>query len=306
LLAISPGPVPAGAPRLDAGVSRRFGELEWTGAANRLSPDHLEWDAIYACALAALKPATPPREVERPWSGAPRGPLEGPGRSALAHAIIAQRRSAVAMDGRTSMPREDFFRMLASCLPSSGRVPYCAMPWLPRTHLLLFVHRVDGVEPGAYALLREPESGARLRAAMTEPFDWAAVPGAPADLPLFHLNDGDLRFMAASVSCDQAIAGQGAFSFGMVVDFERAIEELGPWFYPRLFWETGLIGQTFYLEAEAAGLRATGIGCFFDDAVHGTFGLRTREFQSLYHFTVGGPVEDRRIQAHPPYDSPSR
>ena len=36
--------------------------------------------------------------------------------------------------------------------------------------------------------------------------------------------------------------------------------------YRRLFWECGLIGQVLYLEAEAAGVRGTGIGCFYDDA----------------------------------------
>ncbi|XP_074312593.1 uncharacterized protein LOC141648048 [Silene latifolia] len=35
--------------------------------------------------------------------------------------------------------------------------------------------------------------------------------------------------------------------------------------YPRLFWETGVLGQVLYLEAHAVGNSATGIGCFFDD-----------------------------------------
>ena len=34
-----------------------------------------------------------------------------------------------------------------------------------------------------------------------------------------------------------------------------------------------LVGQQLYLEAEASGIRATGIGCFFDDLTHRTFGL---------------------------------
>ncbi|MEH6533482.1 MAG: hypothetical protein V7735_19345 [Photobacterium frigidiphilum] len=51
-----------------------------------------------------------------------------------------------------------------------------------------------------------------------------------------------------------------------------------------------------YLEAEAKGIRATGIGCFFDDPVHQVFGLSDRSYQSLYHFTMGGPVEDTRIE----------
>jgi hypothetical protein len=71
--------------------------------------------------------------------------------------------------------------------------------------------------------------------------------------------------------------------------------------YRRLFWETGAIGQVLYLEAEAAGIRATGIGCFFDDPVHSLLGLTGRRFQSLYHFTVGGPVEDGRLTTLPAY-----
>ena len=35
-----------------------------------------------------------------------------------------------------------------------------------------------------------------------------------------------------------------------------------------------MIGQVLYLEAEAAGIRATGIGCFFDDEMHALLGLR--------------------------------
>ncbi len=47
-----------------------------------------------------------------------------------------------------------------------------------------------------------------------------------------------------------------------------------PSFYRHLFWESGVVGQALYLEAEAAGARATGIGCFYDDPVHDTLGLQ--------------------------------
>jgi len=63
----------------------------------------------------------------------------------------------------------------------------------------------------------------------------------------------------------QEIAGEGFFSLGMLARFEPAMRDLGPSMYPRLFWETGLIGQVLYLEAHAFGVSATGIGCFFDD-----------------------------------------
>ena len=55
------------------------------------------------------------------------------------------------------------------------------------------------------------------------------------------------------------------------------------------------------VEAEAAGVAATGIGCFFDDPVHQVFGFSDLEFQSLYHFTIGGPVHDSRLTTLAPY-----
>jgi hypothetical protein len=62
-----------------------------------------------------------------------------------------------------------------------------------------------------------------------------------------------------------------------------------------------VLGQVLYLEAEAAGIRGTGIGCYFDDAFHSILGLRDNQLQSLYHFTIGGPVEDTRLMTLPPY-----
>ena len=51
----------------------------------------------------------------------------------------------------------------------------------------------------------------------------------------------------------------------MIAHFEPTIVAKGAWMYPRLFWETGVLGQVLYLEALAVGISATGIGCFFDD-----------------------------------------
>jgi nitroreductase len=92
----------------------------------------------------------------------------------------------------------------------------------------------------------------------------------------------------------------------MLVEFEDPIRRQGPWHYRRLFWESGMVGQVLYLEAEAVGLRGTGIGCFFDDAMHDLLGLKGRKFQSLYHFTVGKPVEDSRLSTLPPYSEKRR
>ena len=35
--------------------------------------------------------------------------------------------------------------------------------------------------------------------------------------------------------------------------------------------------------------------------MHQVFGFSDLEFQSLYHFTVGGPVEDNRLTTLAPY-----
>ena len=92
----------------------------------------------------------------------------------------------------------------------------------------------------------------------------------------------------------------------MIAEYQETLFTQGAWFYRRLFWETGLVGQVLYLEAEAAGVRATGIGCFFDDPVHRVFGLDDLSFQSLYHFSVGGPVDDHRLISLAPYEPAAR
>jgi len=63
----------------------------------------------------------------------------------------------------------------------------------------------------------------------------------------------------------------------MIAEYQETLFARGAWFYRRLFWETGLVGQVLYLEAEAAGVRATGIPepqavvrCALEDLVDGS------------------------------------
>ncbi|MDO8632859.1 MAG: SagB/ThcOx family dehydrogenase, partial [Phycisphaerales bacterium] len=221
--------------------------------------------------------------------------------AAGAEAIIRQRRSAVAFDGKTSITAEQFYWMMDRMMPRFDVPPWSALGRPVCVHLGLFVHLVEGISPGLYCLVRAPEKESELRAAMAAEFLWGRPPGCPEGLPLFLLQRGDARRVAAQVSCGQEIAGESAFSLGMIAEFERPLREYGAWFYRRLFWECGMIGQVLYLESEAAGVRGTGIGCFFDDAVHEVFGLHGRAYQSLYHFTVGGPVEDTRLTTRAAY-----
>jgi nitroreductase len=265
----------------------------------------MEWSIIDDVAAATQKPPTPGAY------GAPAEQSENKDRAVAAEPlvssalslrrIIRQRRSAVAMDPRGTMAREPFYKVLWKTLARAGQFPFNALPWRPLANLVLFVHRVEDLAPGLYLLVRDGSQYDNLRAELNSSFAWEKPPACPADLPLYRLERGDARAIARQVSCHQEIASDGCFSLGMLAEFEVPLARFGPWFYRRLFWECGLIGQVLYLEAEAAGMRGTGIGCFFDDAVHQLLGLETMRFQSLYHFTVGYPVEDSRLTILPAY-----
>jgi SagB-type dehydrogenase family enzyme len=277
---------------------------QWSGHANQLSEDHIEWSFIAEVAAATKYPGRPdvragsPGDHDPPAGRHQRHQPHPQGEPRIgARALLLQRRSAVAFDGRSTIRRATFFDMLSRVLPGAA-APWNSLWWTPRVHLAVFVHRVDQVPPGLYLLMRDPQVFERLRAACRPDFLWEAVDDG---LPLLCLMRGDERLRAARLSCGQDIAADGFFSLGMLADFGASLQTFGPAFYRHLFWETGVVGQVLYLEAEAAGARATGIGCFYDDPVHDALGLRGHAFQSLYHFAVGMPVEDARLTTEPGY-----
>jgi SagB-type dehydrogenase family enzyme len=288
-----------GTPTADA-LAKAVAGAQWSGAANALSPAHVEWRDIDRIHAVTIRPRTPlaPRFVPRgaaPVAGAPALDL-------AAATLIRQRRSAVDFDGVTAISAETFYAMLEPLVPRAGVPPWDAWPYAPRVHLALFVHRVTGLAPGLYVLCRAPEAAERLRRAMRPEWLWRKL--GPAGLELFLLAEQDVREVVRTVSCHQDIAADGCFALGMLADFAPLERE--PWRYRELYWECGMVGQVLYLEAEAAGIRATGIGCFFDDPTHRLLGLPPgggdlRPWQSLYHFTAGGAVDDPRLATAPPY-----
>lgn len=215
-----------------------------------------------------------------------------------AAALIRGRRSAQAYDGHTGIPRADFYQMLGALAP--GVLPLDAWPGAPRIHLILFAHRVQDLAPGLYALPRHPAAEPALRGALDAKFLWTSPPACPPNLPLRLLLETNFQPVAKVLSCHQSIASESAFSLGMLAEFDDALGA-DPAAYRHLHWEAGLLGQALYLQAEAAGLAGTGIGCFFDDAVHEILGITDQRLQTLYHFTIGGPLTDQRIQSLPPY-----
>ncbi|MHB8522260.1 MAG: SagB/ThcOx family dehydrogenase [Limisphaerales bacterium] len=288
----------------------QFSGLEFQGTPNQLSEDHVDWEIIARVAEATAKPRSGEGAFAAP---APPGlpdtnrPFYVPTAESRIPAaqIIRQRRSAVAFDGSRSITKNQFCTMLDKTLGRAGCAPFDLGLDTPCVHLLLFVHRVMGLEPGLYFLLRAERDLPALQQKCQQRFLWRPVDEA---LPLYLLQVGDFQSSASSVSCGQSIAGDSAFSLGMIARFREGVETAACR-YRHLFWETGMIGQILYLEAEAQGVRATGIGCFFDDPVHELMGLPDDAFQSLYHFTVGGPRDDARLATRAAYhhlEAPAR
>ncbi len=274
-------------------IITEFADLRFVGEPDPLSQDSVNWELIYQTARQTCKPATAEITVRlenRKLSAGEPGQLS-------AAQIIRNRRSATDFDRNGSITRNQFLSILDKTLPRVNNAPFDAELIEASTHLLLFVHSVAGMAAGLYFLCRCDEDLAEIKRISRSDFLWEPV---ETDFPLYLLSEGNYRQQAMMVSCHQDIAGSSAFSLGMIAKFKDVITA-APYRYRHLFWETGMIGQVLYLEAEACGVRGTGIGCFFDDAVHEIMGFSDNHYQSLYHFTVGKPLEDPRLTTYPPY-----
>ncbi len=266
---------------------------EFQGEPNILSLNHRDWPIIEDVAGATIKPA-----AEKNYEKVPsRGKLP----SSDFCRVVRKRRSAQAMDRMTAMPFDMFCDILGFTLPIPGSVPFNLLPWKPRVYLALFVHRVEGLESGLYILLRDALQRDAISAATSADFTWERPAGTPAGLDLYLLQQGDARYAARQSSCQQDIASDGCFAVAMIAELKRPLRDLGAWFYPRLHWECGMIGQVLYLGAEVMGFRGCGMGCYFDDAVHEMLGLKDLAYQDLYHFAVGKALEDPRLMTLPAY-----
>ena len=278
---------------LPQSIIAALGQLSFKGIPNILSKRRINWQIIYRAAHLTRKPTTSPKSYVL-------GPEQSRHQSSsqlTAAQIIRRRRSATAFDSSGSMKKKQFLAMLEKTLPCNTCAPFDVELMDPSTHLLIFLHNVSELAPGLYCFLRRSEDIDFLKKTAGSSFVWQTVED---DFPLYLLEEGNFRQQAKTISCHQDIAGDGAFSLGMIALFSDTICS-APYRYRQLFWETGMIGQVLYLEAEAHGLRGTGIGCFFDDAVHEILGIEGNQYQSLYHFTVGKPIEDPRLTTYPAY-----
>ena len=180
-------------------------------------------------------------------------------RSSSIDAASTPRDPAASQRGRVRRPLDDR-RAAAFLSPCSSRVirceraPWDALWWDARIHLALFVHRVDGIAPGLYLLaatIRQRWIGCARRAGASSCgsrratrcrcFCWrAAMPAAR-------------RGASAAIRTSPPTASSAS---ACSPTSTRAWRQFGPSFYRHLFWESGMVGQVLYLEAEAAGARA--------------------------------------------------
>jgi hypothetical protein len=221
-----------------------------------------------------------------------------PGAATPASTLLRQRRSAQRFDRTATQPLESFLRMARALLRPEA-APEDAWRLPPQVHPVLFVHRVAGVEPGAYALIRDPSDTAQLRTRFADSCAWTRPAWCPEELRLVQLFAADSAAALRQICCGQELARACTFGVAFLADLQASVEQ-DPASYRRLHQEAGLLGHILYLEAEAEGFRGTGIGCFFDDLCVNLLRISPR-FRPLYHFVVGLPITDPRLKSEPPY-----
>jgi hypothetical protein len=271
----------------------------WQGTASTIDTHPIyRWPVIEEVAVASRQTATSHNTAAMLPASKANATAENKPISTAS--VILGRRSAQRFDASHTMPAQDFINMLDALLPNNS-APWNALASPPRINILLFVHRVAGINSGLYLLTREPRLAALLNANLNPQFLREPVANIPAHLNLQLLTPapaGELHRAARSLHCHQDIAANACFTLGMLAEYDGAIAN-NPSAYRDLHHEAGLIGQVLYLQAEMAGLRGTGIGCFFDDPIHELLGLTDNTFQTIYHFTVGLALEDTRIENIP-------
>jgi SagB-type dehydrogenase family enzyme len=166
-----------------------FGSLSYIGQPNRLSHDHRDWGVIEEVSWAAEKPQSPVmrhRYPARPFYGSESKPTG-------AASIIRQRRSALAFDARTALPKEHFLGILDKTLPRDNAAPFDVDLGEASVHLLIFVHRVSGLEPGLYFFVRGERCLGEIKVRCRPDFLWEKIDAMSGSVGLYLLKRGDFR-----------------------------------------------------------------------------------------------------------------
>ncbi|MFW2331619.1 MAG: SagB/ThcOx family dehydrogenase, partial [Nitrospinota bacterium] len=280
-------------------ASRALGSV-WQGKADSISKhQHKIWNRVEEVAEDAKIIDTKSRywiAPKRPFDISPALDLNGA-------KLIKQRRSATSFDAQFTLPFKSFARILEATMVAYERVPFDIYQVKPTISLLLLVHSVSNLDNGLYLLPRISSSINKLQSLIRSEFDWENK--KVEDIELLSLRKTNSREFAQIAACHQSIAAHSSFSLFMLADFKEQITN-EPSRYKDIYIEAGVIGHALYLEAEAAGVRGVGIGCFFDDFIHEMLGIKDNSYQVVYGFTIGKPIHDSRFKTFEPYKTKSK
>jgi SagB-type dehydrogenase family enzyme len=249
-------------------------ETVWHGGyANQLSQERIAYtliDGINGATKLSKRACHGISPAEPAPTGSGEIKLPPPASSKRAFGEVARmRRSALDfLGGMQSMSLTQLSAILAATTqPFSADFDRARF-----IQLYLYAHRVDGLRPGVYRF-------------------W------PERAELEQIRSGDQRVAAAGLSLGQQLAGNACVALSMIGDLERAARAHGDRGYRYVHFEAGAVGHRLYLAAEALGLGATGIGAFYDEEVHRYLNLASEQGQVVYHFAIGYPVLDPRLEA---------
>ena len=249
-------------------------EIVWYGGhANQLSKERTAYtriDEIHG-ATKFRKHSRPGISPAEPAStGFGQFKLPSPALSRRSFGDVARtRRSALDfLGGMQSMS----LTQLSAMLDAAARPFFADFAGAHFIQLYLYAHRVDGLQSGVYRFWPEPAE-------------------------LEQIKSGDQRVAAAGLSLGQELAGNACLALSMIGDLDRAVRAHGDRGYRYVHFEAGAIGHRLYLAAEALGLGATGIGAFYDEEVHRYLNLAPEQGRVVYHFAIGYPVPDPRLEA---------
>jgi len=270
----------------------------WSGKANLLDKHPMyRWPVIEQASQATE--ITTNDKCEQALINLPE--LKSSKNSILAKHAIYGRRSAQAFDKQTNISRLEFYSILDKCLVRNNKLPWLAINYPFPMFTLFYVHRVSSLTPGLYLLANTLEEIGIIKSIVTKDFIWSKAANCPEHIPFYLLSNKSMENFSKTVSCHQAIASNGVFSASIITQFKIPISQ-HPMNYRKLHWQAGALGHLLYLEAENLGLRGTGIGCFFDDAITSSLGIENNDYQVIYNFTLGAALNDPRISTLPAYD----
>ncbi len=273
---------------IDLQYLRKCFNETYTTKANQLSSSWHDWQI-----LSEIQDATKIQKIKIPKQHVKYNIKRQ--KSYESKEIVLKRRSAQIMNEHdSSITFHEFETLIASVSKTLDEKEVAI-------NLVFFIHNVQDMNAGLYILLRDQKYLAELKKEFKDQFIWEAIKNNAGLLYL--LKEDDYTSLSKTISCNQDIASNGAFSLGMLADFSNQLNLYGAYRYKELYWECGAIGQQLYLEATSLKLSATGIGCYLDDIFHEHLGIKNMSHQSLYHFTVGRALIDNRLTSIQPYQN---